>query len=109
MEYLNWPGISGKTYTMGIYTFGIPFHEYPGVYIFCKPSTVRLGKWAAIYVGECENFDETLNKNLLAHHRWDCIRQEGATHVCALRIEGARSLRLEAESDLRRRINAPCN
>jgi hypothetical protein len=109
MEHVTWPGISGQSYTMELYPVGIPFFKKPGVYIFCKLSPLIAGKWAAIYVGECQDFDDRLNLNLQNHPRWTCIQREGATNISALFIPGERSLRLAAQADLRQRIKAPCN
>jgi hypothetical protein len=108
METVTWPGISGKVYTTELCRFGIPFNRNPGVYIFCKPGTIS-GKWAQIYVGECEDFNNRLNENLLNHHRWDCIKREGATNVCVIRVDGGKAARTAIETDLRQQLDPPCN
>lgn len=105
---ISWPTISGKSYTMNLLDFGKPFVNEPGVYIFCKPGA-QAGKWDAVYVGECEDFDDRLNKNLLSHHRWECIKKQGATNVCALTVHGGKLSRTAVETDLRQRLDPPCN
>ncbi len=108
METVTWPGASGKQYTTQLCRFGREFYNNAGVYIFCKPALVT-GRWSQIYVGECEDFNERLNTNLTNHHRWDCIKREGATNVCVMPVLGARAARLAVETDLRIALNAPCN
>jgi hypothetical protein len=107
MTTVNWPGISGKIYASELCQFGKPFTSLPGVYIFCKSGANN--SWHDIYVGECEDFNIRLNTDLAAHHRLDCIKREGATNVCVIRVNGGKTSRLAVETDLRQRLNSPCN
>ena len=101
-------GFSGAVYSLQLCYFGRPFNlGAGGVYAFCKRSG---NVWLVIYVGETENFDDRLNINLRQHHQWDCIQREGATHVCAVRLNGAtKALRCLIQADLRRNYDPPCN
>jgi len=105
---VNWFGISGKLYEMDLCDFRRPLNQLAGVYIFCKPAIAQ-GRWADIYIGETDNLNEHLYVNLANHHRWDSIRREGATNVCALPVSGPRWMRLEIETDLRAALRSPCN
>ena len=104
---VTWPTTSGSL-TLELCKFGVGFHPNPGVYIFCRPAATA-GKWDPIYVGECENFNERLNTNLPNHHRWSCIQRERATNVCVLRVDGGKLKRTAVETDLRQKLDPPCN
>jgi hypothetical protein len=105
---VTWPSVSGTSYTMELCKFGIAFHTNPGVYIFCKPAA-QPSKWDPIYVGECEDFNDRLNVNLASHHRLDCIKRNGATNVCVIRVDGGKTKRVSVETDLRKKLDPPCN
>lgn len=105
---VTWPSVSGKSYDTVLCELGLSFTSNPGIYIFCKASS-EAGKWAAIYVGECEDFNDRLNVNLSSHHRLACINREGATHVCVARVTGGKTNRTAVETDLRRQLDPPCN
>lgn len=107
-DYVTWHGASGKTYSMELHEIGTAFSAVPGVYIFCTPGTMA-GRWAQKYVGECESFKERLSDNLENHHRWDCIKRERATHICVMQVNGGKQARLIVETDLRKRLDPPCN
>lgn len=109
VDTVTWPTISGTNHTMNLLRFGLPFVSNPGVYIFCKPNATQAGRWDPIYVGECEDFDDRLNKNLVNHHRWECIKRQGATNVCAMTVQGGKTSRTAVETDLRQRLDPPCN
>ena len=109
VDTVTWPTISGGTHTMNLLKFGVPFVKNPGVYIFCKPNAAKAGTWDAIYVGECEDFDDRLHVKLASHHRWACIQREGATNVCAMTVSGGKTSRTAVETDLRQRLDPPCN
>jgi len=108
MATVTWSGTSGSKYETELCEIGRPFTTNPGVYIFCKPGR-EAGKWKCLYVGECENFNDRLNTNLEGHHRWDCIKKHGATHVCVTQVNGGKLSRTAVETDLRQRLDPPCN
>lgn len=93
---------------MQLCRFGAPFKTNPGVYVFCKPANTQ-GRWSAVYVGETDDFNDRLNINLASHHRWDCIQREKATNVCVMQVNGGKTQRVAAETDLRKSLDPPCN
>jgi hypothetical protein len=105
---VDWRGASGAIYHLQLFEIGRRFTFGGGVYVFCKQAMDR-ERWLAIYVGETENFNERLNLNLVNHHRWDCIRREGATHVCVRFLVGDQAARAPIESDLTLALNPACN
>ena len=107
-NYVNWPGASGKKYSTEVYKLGTRFKPNPGIYIFCREGSPA-GKWAQIYVGECESFKSRLYDDLEQHHRWDCIKRNGGTHVCVMRVDGGKTARLRVETDLREELDPSCN
>jgi hypothetical protein len=104
---VNWRGQSGTTYAFQLDPIGVVYFEKPGVYIACK--LAANGNWDAVYIGETENFNQRLSRNLTLHHKWRSIRAAGATHFCTLHVPGHLSLREGIETDLRRHIKTPCN
>ena len=105
---VKWTGKTGKVYEMELCQFGKPFISASGVYIFCKPASAA-NRWDSIYAGEAEDFDDRLNKNLASHHRWDCIKRNGATNVCVIQVAGGKAARTAVETDLRTALDPPCN
>jgi hypothetical protein len=100
-----WRGASGQVYyTSDPYKLSSGLPSQPGVYIICKfTSSTGLG---AIYVGECEDFNDRLYLKRRSHHQYSCFVRNGATHVCLLPVQQAR---LPIETDLRNGLNPPCN
>lgn len=105
---VTWPGQSGKSYSTELCVFGRAFHNYPGVYIVCKPASTN-GRWDALYVGETDDFNRRLNTEWANHHRLDCIKRNGATNVCVIVVNGGKEARTAIETDLRNRLDPPCN
>jgi hypothetical protein len=103
---LTWT-VCGKSYEFYHYPIGTVFYAIGGVYIFCALATN--GLWNAIYVGETDNFLRRLTDELASHHRWDAISRAGATHICALAVNGNASERVALETTLRHGLNPPCN
>jgi len=106
---INWTGAGGPSYTTELCQFGKTFRTNPGVYIFCKPSATLKDRWDQIYVGETDDFNDRLNTNLASHHRWDCIKRNGATNVCVLLVTGGKQARTTIETDLRNGLDPVCN
>jgi len=101
-------GISGKRYDFNdVHEIGIAYKTLAGVYMFLIEGIN--GMWIAVYVGECVDFNERLNVNLTNHHRWQCIKNRGATHIATLHVPGDRQVRLDIETDLREALNPTCN
>jgi len=105
---VNWIGDSGKVYRMQLCEFGRAFSTNPGVYIFCKHDVH--GRWAQIYVGETEDFNDRLNVNLANHPCWGCIIQlKRATNVCCLVLHGGKAVRTAIQTDLLAALDPPCH
>ena len=77
-----------------------------GVYVFSRR---REYGDEALYVGETDDFQRRLKDELSHHHRWPCLKALGVTHVGIHLVPGARSERLEIETDLRLGLDPPCN
>jgi len=101
-----WTGKSGAQYSFQQDPIGANYYAYPGVYIFAKLAGQY---WNPIYIGETTSFKQRLTDGLAQHHRLDCIRQQGATHIFTLRITGSDQARTGVETDLRNNYNPPCN
>jgi hypothetical protein len=105
---LLWKGISGTTYEFEHFAIrAVTFHEVAGVYIFCHQAVD--GRWYAIYAGETDNFRRRLADELSSHHALSDISSAGATHICAMVVAGGNAERVRIETDLRHRLNPPCN
>lgn len=107
---LIWTGRSGTRYEFEHYPiYGTAWNAVGGVYIFCKLAPD--GRWYAQYIGETDNFRRRLSDELGSHHQWNCISRSGATHVCAMVVNGGDTAqrRLDIEADLRHSQNPPCN
>ena len=104
---VTWMAQSGKTYSTRLHPIGAKFTPTDGIYIFCRQTPQD--RLAAIYVGETDNLQRRLSEQLASHHRWDCIKAEGATHICELQVSGGAAVRLAIEEDLRKGLDAPCN
>ena len=99
---INWPGESGKSYKYWIYPVGHSLKAAGGNYIFAKET--KPGYWTPIYIGQTGDLSERFDN----HHKKDCIKREGATHIHA-HLESSESVRLDEETDLVRKWSPPCN
>ncbi|MBA7608183.1 hypothetical protein ES703_15359 [subsurface metagenome] len=86
-----WEGGSGKQYKYWVYPLPHHFPSQLGNYIFAKTEGTQC---LAVYIGEGDLEDRVSN-----HHRADCIRSKGATHIHARKNEDDRARKAE-ESDL---------
>ena len=100
-------GASGKIYECQIFSIGTEFYVNPGVYIFMK--LAMNGNWDPIYIGEAQDFNDRLYKNLRQHHRLECIDRYAATHVALIKVAGGKNARTAIETDLRNAYDPPCN
>jgi hypothetical protein len=99
---IEWPGESGKTYRYFIAPMGTPLKAEGGNYIFSKET--KPGTWTPIYIGQTGD----LNIRFDNHHKADCIRNAGATHIHQ-HLSGDEKSRLAEETDLVRKWKPPCN
>jgi hypothetical protein len=103
----TWRGNSGAKYSSAPFKFGIGLPPMQGIYIISRPVNPFL--LGAIYVGECDDFNERLYLKLKNHHQYDCFTRNGATHICLTFEARGRQSRLAIETDLRLGLNPPCN
>jgi hypothetical protein len=101
-DTIQWTGKSGKAYTYWIYLIGANLKAEAGNYIFAretKPNT-----YMPIYIGQTENLSERFDN----HHKKDCIKDQGATHIHA-HLNANKQSRLDEESDLIAKWMPACN
>lgn len=105
-EQRDWPGASGTDYWFDMHPVGASFDHQPGVYVFVRRTVA--GLWQVLYVGETDNFDDSLNAGLEGLEAWTRIRDFFATHIGTLHVpDPAERKRIEA--DLRDGMQPPCN
>jgi len=88
-----WPGRSGTQYRYYVYALPVSFvADNEGNYIY---SRLHGGFWIPIYVGE-GNLSDRVGPS---HHRAECIRSKGATHV-HVHVNADPNARSREESDI---------
>jgi hypothetical protein len=93
-ETCNWQGASGRSYTFYVHALPVSFSvNQAGNYIYAVRNAQRL--WVPIYIGEGELADRISD----AHHKADCIRRKGSTHV-HVHINSVEKARKDEETDL---------
>ena len=101
-DTIDWTGQSGKTYRYWIYEYPTNLTAKAGNYIFAKETSP--GKWSPVYIGQTTNVDERFNN----HHKIQCIRRNGATHIHA-HLNSDKQDRFDEEADLIAKWDTPCN
>ena len=101
---INWAGKSGNKYTYYVYKVGEELAAKAGNYIFAKSVD---GQWRAVYIGESSDLNDRVD--LKSHHKGDCIKRNGATHVHAHLTSGGEKVRQDEESDLVDNYSPTCN
>ena len=108
MSIINLYGESGTRYQFKLHNINDYFQDRPGVYIFCKQTSVD--SYDIIYIGETHSFFERIYKNLEHHNAYRCISLHKATHIAILPFYGHEKQRVRIETDLRHLYSAtPCN
>lgn len=100
-------GASGKDYTFEVYHRSTEFKALGAVYLISKRSPNPDGKGGThtfLYLGETGD----LSSRPLNHHKKQCFDKHGADHVSVFLISDSQQ-RLDAETDLIRGHNLPCN
>jgi len=101
---ITWEGTSGKTYKYWIYDIGYDnFDAVPANYIFTKETEPQTHR--PIYIGETEDISERFDN----HHKIDCIKKNGATHIHAHKSSTSKETRCAEESDLIKKWAPVCN
>lgn len=98
-----WDGASGAQYRYWIYLIEDDFSAVPGNYMFAK--LMSNGKFSPIYAGETSNLSERFD----SHHKMDCIKNHGATHICVHQSAAEEETRRSEESDVIEKWHPPCN
>lgn len=101
---IEWPGKSETKYKYWIYPITQTFSSGPANYAYAKE--VSPGKWSPVYFGETEDM---ASRTLDTHHRRDCIRRNGATHVHVHSSSTSAQVRRDEEADLRQQWDPTCN
>jgi hypothetical protein len=99
---IEWGGASGTTYKHWIYPIGTPLAAKGGNYVFAKE--IRPKEWTPIYIGQTSD----LSTRFEDHHKKECIKRNGATHIHA-HLNAKESDRLAEEADLLKKWGPACN
>lgn len=101
---ITWEGTPGKKYKYWIHDIDYDkFDTVPANYIFTKET--ETGTHKPIYIGETEDISERFDY----HHKIDCIRRNGATHIHAHKSSNDKETRCLEESDLIDKWKPICN
>lgn len=101
-QQVTWFGKRGS-YNFFVLGLNTTWKDVPGIYIF---TSLTPHGWRPIYIGQCASFRDRLTT---AHHKLECIKRNGATHVHAMVLQGAEAARLAVEEDLLARYSTSCN
>lgn len=99
---IKWPGKSGTQYKYWIYDVGSEFTNEGGNYIWAKET--RPGHFKPIYIGQTKALQDRFDN----HHKFECAKRNGATHVHA-HLNSSSEKRLAEETDLIEKWNPVCN
>ena len=103
MATLTIKGKSGTEYTFSVHKLPVNFKKEGGVYLYTKlledNKTHRY-----IYLGITKDLSDRFDH----HHKAECIKKEGATHLCAF-TESNNTRRESIEEDLLVSISTKCN
>ena len=97
----TWTGTSGKKYVHYVHLIGTSLKAEAGNYIFAK---VVNGYWSPVYIGQTANLAERFDD----HHKAQCIKSNGATHIHA-HLNAMERERLAEEADLLASHKTSCN
>jgi len=92
---IMWEGASGTEYKYWTYDIGYNnFDPVPANYTFAKETKPKTH--SPIYIGETEDISERFDY----HHKIDCIKRNGATHIHAHKSSDNKNVRVAEEQDL---------
>ena len=100
---IDWQGASGTPYTYEIVPIGSTLPAAAGNYVVCRRNDN--GSYSAIYAGETGDLSERLDD----HHKADCFKRYGATHVSYHANYVGVDARHAEEQDIIGGYNPPCN
>ena len=81
---------------------GAPLKAVGGNYIFAKETSPK--NWVPVYIGQTGDLSERFDN----HHKMDCAKRNGATHIHAHTTK-SKAARLDEETDLVRKWDPVCN
>lgn len=93
-ESVQWKGRSGALYTYKIFPLDTRWNDVAGNYIFAKRGGTG---WVAIYIGQTSSLRDRLGPD---HHRWDCAKRNGLTHIHVHTSVNNEAIRTGEEIDL---------
>lgn len=100
---VNVIGKSGTSYEFYVYKIPVTFLKKGGIYFFVKENSAG-NQFIPIYLGITNDLSERFDN----HHKWDCIRKNGATHILAT-VEENETTRQKIEKDILLAVNTSCN
>ena len=100
---MEWMGKSGTKYKYYIYNLDETHDAVPANYIFAKETSPDI--YSAIYIGETGDISERFDY----HHKMDCIKRNGATHIHTHKSSSSEKVRKTEETDLLALRKTPCN
>jgi len=103
-DYVDWPGASRKTYRYYVHPCDTGFKPTPANYIYSKLNSAN--EWVPLYIGQTGDLSK---RPLDGHHREDCIRREGVTHILVHTSSANEQERLDEETDLRQNFDVVCS
>jgi len=96
-------GKSGTEYTFYVHKLPVSFKKTGGVYLYTKLLDNKKTH-SYIYLGITGDLSERFDD----HHKAECIKREGGTHLCAF-TESNKTRRESIEEDLLVSISTKCN
>jgi hypothetical protein len=96
-----------NTYQFAVHAIGQAYRAVAGIYAFV--GLAPNGKWDMHYIGESSNLDNRIGSGLMLHHRIECAKRQGATHILSMAFTGSDDQRRQIEANLRAYYNPPCN
>ena len=95
-------GASGSSWQFESYPTSTSWNHVPCVYVVARLTPER--RYAILYVGETEDIADRLSN----HHKAQCFRRNGCTHILVHQERSERTRRL-IEADLIRNYGPACN
>ncbi len=100
---IYWEGQSGKDYGYWVHRIGTSFNEVAGNFIYAKLAGPN--EWLPVFIGQTDN----LNNCAADQEKYQCARQNGATHIHIHTTKGGEASRVKEAEDLVSKWSPPCN
>jgi excinuclease UvrABC nuclease subunit len=102
VDYVNWDGTSGSTYSFEILEQGNSAANKPGIYIFVKAAR---NTYTPLYIGEAKD----MHDRLTGHEKLPLAEQSGLNQIHLMLAPADQEARRAIESDLITRWAPPLN